>query len=69
MVEKTLASIYLDPSHPANFGLKGKKTFPEKMFNIGWVNRMFILSIIGLNLPERTVREVVLSFTLKMNTC
>ena len=35
------------------------------MFNIGWVNRMFILSIIGLNLPERTVREVVLSFTLK----
>ena len=45
VIEKKLASVYLDPSHPASFGgvdavyraikEQEKPTFHEKMFKIG----------------------------------
>ena len=64
-VDKTLASIYLDPSHPASFGgldavyqavnRKGRVQFLGNKSRIGRVNKTFTCFT---NLPVDITREV-----------
>ena len=73
-MEKTLASIYLDPSHPASFGgldavyravkEKGKNKISRKQVQ-DWLSQQDVYT--SINLPEDTIGEVTSSFLVLMN--